>query len=95
MTGASKQLRVVVDRKEGRMLVLTFDDGRSVDVPVHALPPDCRVEGAVLDVPQNQGGEPAWSEAKRNRQEEQSRRNSAAKILEDLRKRDPGGDIQL
>jgi len=88
-------IRVVVDRKEGKVAVLVADDGRSFDVPATDLPSSCRAEGAVLDVPVPSSQTPEWAKAKRNRNEEHKRQQQAAEILENLKKRDPGGDIEL
>ena len=94
MTSHETMLRVVVDRREGKNLVLTTDNGRNYEVAARLLPPEAATEGAVLDVPVR-GGKPVWESASRNRPEEEARRTKAADLLKDLRKRDPGGDIEL
>lgn len=88
-------LRVVVDRIEGREAVLVEDDGRTYEILAEELPAECRVEGALLDVPLDSKREPLWLRAHRNRPEEDRLRREAADALRELRKRDPGGDVQL
>lgn len=85
----------VVDRREGRTLVIVGDDDRSVDVPVTRVPKTCRVEGAVLRVPIDDAGEPYWEDARRDRGEERRRLAALAKRIKLLGRSDPGGDIVL
>jgi len=78
------------------ILVLEDSDGEWVVSEVTAdLLGDNAVEGAVLRVPIGTVGEPVWSDAKRDRTEEAKRRSEAEATLEDLRERDPGGDVEL
>lgn len=56
---------------------------------------DLAVEGAVIVVPLGDVGEPVWGSAERDREAEAELRNEAERILSDLKKRDPGGDIEL
>jgi hypothetical protein len=53
------------------------------------------VEGAVLLVPLGEVGEPVWGEAERAEDEESDRMEEAEERLDRLRKRDPGGDVDL
>lgn len=76
------------------MLVLEADDGSLADVPANDLPSACRAEGAVLDVPISFGS-PQWGSAKRNRAEERRRVTDLTKRMERLRRKDPGGDVEL
>ena len=85
----------VVDRREGKMVVLVDDSGETTDAVAAALPRDCRAEGAVLRVPIAANGSPDWSSAKRDREEESRRLADAARRLKKLGHGDPGGDIQL
>jgi hypothetical protein len=87
--------RFVVDRREANTLSIQDENGVSTDVPVNRLPRECRTEGAILDVPISETGEPIWKEATRNRAVEAFLKKEANKRLEHLRKRDPGGDIEL
>ncbi|MEK7401867.1 MAG: DUF3006 family protein [Gemmatimonadota bacterium] len=86
--------RFVVDRREGLILVVEDSGGAFQDVPAQEVPSDCRVEGAVLDVPMSFGS-PAWGSARRNRAEERRRVTDLTKRMEQLKKRDPGGDVEL
>lgn len=76
------------------MLVVEDEGGALRDVPAASLPKDCRAEGAVLDVPMN-GADPQWSKAKRNRAEERRRVTDLTKRMDQLRRKDPGGDVKL
>jgi hypothetical protein len=85
----------VVDRREGRMLVLVGDDATAVDVPASRVPKSCRGEGSVLRVPLDDDGVPLWSESVRDHPEEKRRRADLANREKRLRSSDPGGDIVL
>lgn len=87
--------RFVVDRREADYFVVVDENGASFDVRSSNLPPQCRHEGAVLDVPQNSNGDPTWQQAKRNRSEEERRLRDAKARLDRLRRTDPGGDVEL
>ena len=86
---------VVVDRREGDVLVIVDDAGRPTDVPIARMPVKARSEGAVLRVPVGGDGEPMWADAVRDRAEERSRRALLEKQVERLAGRDTGGDIVL
>lgn len=84
----------VVDRVEDAIAVLVRDgDERTEDVPVRALPAECR-EGSVLRVPEA-GGRVDWAAAVLDEHARRARLREAKKVLERLRRRDPGGDIKL
>lgn len=95
MSDRTQPLRVVVDRLEGSKAVLVADDEQGYEILAEELPKACRVEGAVLDVPLDAKRAPLWLRAHRNSAEEQRRRREAAEALKRLRRRDPGGDVQL
>lgn len=82
-----------VDRIQGASAVLLDDAGRVVTVPRSRLPRDL-AEGDVLRVPE-QGGTPDWGTAVVDAQETARRRDEARSRLEDLKQRDPGGDVRL
>ncbi len=84
----------VVDRIEGRIAVLVLDSGEQRAVPIGDLPVGVS-EGTVLRVPLNESGVPSWTAAQIDEEEEERRRQAARTILDELRKRDPGGDITL
>ena len=89
-----KTARMTVDRREGQVVVVIDDAGRKHDVPVAELPQNCRAEGAVLDVPLD-GATPRWQAARRNHAEEGGRLKEAGERIVRMRKRDPGGDVEL
>lgn len=96
MTNPPETSRIyVVDRREGRMLVLVDDGDVALDLAASRLPRGCRSEGAVLRVPLDAGGNPLWAEARRDRAEEARRVADLTKRAERLRRRDPGGDVVL
>jgi hypothetical protein len=84
-----------VDRLETRLAVLIDDDGREVEVARRQLPKDARREGAVLRVEVDASGDPDWSTAAIDTEEEERRLADARARLERLRGRDPGGDVVL
>ena len=86
--------RFVVDRREGAMLVIEDASGTLQDVPAADLPADCRAEGAIIDVPMA-GALPEWGKALRNRPEERRRVTDLTKRMDQLRRKDPGGDVKL
>ena len=84
----------VVDRVETGVAVLIADDNeQTVDVQVSLLPENTS-EGSVLLVPE-QVGEPARSSSRLDEEQRQNRLREAEVALNELRKRDPGGDISL
>jgi hypothetical protein len=86
-----KTLTVAVDRIEGTIVVLEADDGQMFEVPIKSFRKRPR-EGMVYRVPM--GKQPLWAKAVAD-PEEESRRNAAArKQMEELWRRDPGGDIK-
>lgn len=83
-----------VDRIEGRVAVVIGDDGSTHDVPIHRLPRGLH-EGTVLVVEQGPHGAPVWRSARVDREEEARRHSRAQRTAEELRRKDPGGDIAL
>ena len=84
----------VVDRVEGPVAVLVRDgDERAAEVPVRRLPAGCRA-GTVLRVP-TPDGRPNWAAAVPDEEARLARLREAEDVLARLRRRDPGGDIQL
>jgi hypothetical protein len=84
-----------VDRLEKRIAVLLADDGTPYDMPVGGLPVKRLREGDVLKVEMSEDGSPDWTSATRDSEEKKRRGAEAEKILNELKKRDPGGDIVL
>ncbi|WP_419942180.1 DUF3006 domain-containing protein [Candidatus Palauibacter sp.] len=84
----------VVDRLEGSIAVVVRDDDERVeDVPVAELPAGSR-EGAVLRVPERDG-RTDWTAAVLDEEARRARLRDAEDVLARLRRRDPGGDVQL
>ena len=84
-----------VDRIEGASAILVEDGGAAeVRVGRDVLPSSVR-EGSVLRVPLAADGSPRWEAAVQDEALEQARRQEAAEALDELRKRDPGGDVAL
>ena len=84
----------VVDRVEGRIAVLVADDdGETLDVPLNVLPHGLR-EGTVLRVTESEG-HPLWASAMLDEELRLRRLRQAETALNELKSRDPGGDIVL
>lgn len=83
----------VVDRFEGAIAVLVGDDRSSHDVPRGSLPAGVE-EDFVLRVPVV-AGKPQWARAVIDHAERQRRLARSKAALEELKRRDPGGDIKL
>jgi hypothetical protein len=83
----------VVDRIEQAVAVLVDDNGRTASVPTERLPAGTG-EGVVLRIPFD-NGVPNWSEAMVDRAETDRRRDAARHVLEELKERDPGGDVEV
>ena len=83
-----------VDRLSGGVAVLVGDDGKTVEMPRAELPQGLH-EGSVLRVRFGLANQPDWSSAVVDKEEEQRRRKAAQQILDEMKRSDPGGDIQL
>lgn len=83
-----------VDRIERGRVVLLGDSGDELSVAIERLPPAI-TEGLVLRVPLATEGGPDWDRARIDRAETHRRLREAREILDELRERDPGGDIEL
>jgi hypothetical protein len=90
----SREEWYVVDRIERDVVVLVADTGDEVTVPRGSLPSAVE-EGAVLRVPVAAEGGLDWAAARVDRAETERRLQEAREILRQLRRRDPGGDIEL
>lgn len=84
----------VVDRLEGDVAVLIGDDSKAVEVRASELPVEV-TEGDCLSVPVGADGAEAWERARIDEElgEQRLRENQA--VLDELKKRDPGGDVVL
>jgi hypothetical protein len=84
----------VVDRIEGELVVLVDDEsGDKVNFDSWELPPVD--EGTVLAVKLDNNGKPQWGSVSVLTDETERRRNLGKQRVEELKKRDPGGDIEL
>jgi len=84
----------VVDRVEGRIAVLVADDDEeTLDVPLNVLPHGLR-EGTVLRVTESEG-HPLWASAMLDEELRLRRLRQDETALNELKSRDPGGDIVL
>ena len=84
----------VVDRVEGRIAVLVADDDEeTLDVPLNVLPHGLR-EGTVLRVTESES-HPLWASAMLDGELRLRRLRQAETALNELKSRDPGGDIVL
>lgn len=84
----------VVDRVEGDVAVLVDDDGVESSVKLERLGLAVS-EGEVLRVGARSDGAPDWSGAQRDPDARRERLERAREALEDLKRRDPGGDVVL
>lgn len=82
-----------VDRLGRKRVVVIGDDGNKLEVSRGELPSQLQ-EGDVLRVPLA-GGELDWASARVDEGETERRRREAQRLLDRLRKRDPGGDVEL
>ena len=88
-----KERVFVVDRIEDSHLVLIGDDSQEVVLATRELPMPV-IEGSVLRV-RIADGKPDWETARADTAEQSRRLDSARKRMDDLRKGDPGGDLEL
>jgi hypothetical protein len=90
----SKARYYAVDRIEGDLVVLIGDSGEEVLASLEELPTPLE-EGTVLRVRVDVEGGHDWKRARIDRAETKRRRREAEALLRELRKRDPGGDVEL
>jgi hypothetical protein len=84
----------VVDRIEGELVVLVDDESdEKVNLSSWELPPVD--EGAVLKAKLDNNGKPQWGSVTVLEEEAERRKNSGRERIEELKERDPGGDINL
>src|SRR2546430_15249594 len=87
-----KTLVYVIDRIEGRFAVLAPDEGPPIEVAQRDLPKGAR-EGSVLRVGMNAQGQPDWTTAVIDWEEEERRFDRAKEKLDEKKKNEPGGEI--
>jgi hypothetical protein len=94
--GTPRVLTVVIDRIEGAVAMLEDDGGGGITLPLDRLPAGhAWTEGLVIRVPLDATGRPDWRSAQPDHAETRRRLGEGAETLEQLRKRDPGGDVKL
>ena len=83
-----------VDRIEGAYYVLIDEDGQvvNVDRSTFTHPP---AEGDVLEIDTTEESERDWATARPAPRETRRRQEDAEARLERLRRKDPGGDIEM
>ena len=84
----------VVDRLKSVHVELVSDDGELVELSRSDLPEEVE-ERSVLVVPLDDEGKPDWSGARLDEEERERRRRASQEILNRMRGRDPGGDVNL
>jgi hypothetical protein len=83
-----------VDRIEGEVAVLVSDtNNRIVEVSLKKLPEGTK-EKSILHIFERRD-QPIWGSAVLDESIEVQRKKKAEAIVEDLKKRDPGGDIEI
>jgi hypothetical protein len=84
----------VVDRLEGDIVVLVGDDSGAVEMSASELPVEVG-EGDYLRVPVAADGSEAWQRARIDEELREQRLGENRAVLDELKKRDPGGDVVL
>ncbi len=83
----------VVDRIEGELVVLVEDEsGEKVNLDSWELPPVD--EGTVLAVKLDNNGKTQWGSVSVLEDETERRKNMGKERIEELKRRDPGSDIE-
>jgi hypothetical protein len=92
---AARHHRLVVDRIEGELAVVETGEGQFLDLPRWLLPAGAR-EGDVVTVQSRMDEDGARRlELRVDSAATETARSEVVQILERLRSRDPGGDIEL
>lgn len=84
----------VVDRIESGVAILISDSGQAIEVDRNLLPKGTRA-GSVLHAVKDETGGIRWDTAELDEPERIRRITEARRVLDELKKRDPGGDIDL
>ncbi len=84
--------RYAVDRLTATTAVLIDESGNTIAIPKNRLgvTPE---EGMILFIPVDSSGTPNWYEARIGQEATEEARKEARKILDELKERDPGGDV--
>jgi hypothetical protein len=90
----STERKYVVDRIEGELVVLVDDEsGDKANLDSWELP--AVDEGTVLAVELDANSKPKWGTASVLTGETKRRMEQGERQIEDMKKRDPGGDVAL
>ena len=86
--------RYAVDRLNATTAMLIDENGHTIAIPKNRLgvTPE---EGMILFIPVDSSGTPNWYEARVDQEATKEARMEARKILDELKERDPGGDVKL
>jgi len=84
----------VLDRFEDGVAVLVGDEGGVIEVDAGRLPRKVAA-GDVLRIRRDDRGVIRWGATEVDPEATAARREEAGDILDELRKRDPGGDVAL
>ena len=88
------ETKYVVDRIEGELVVLIGDEeGDKQNMDSWELP--VVEEGDVLAVELDNTGKPKWGTANVLSEETKRRKEQRGQVLDEFKKRDPGGDIEI
>jgi hypothetical protein len=85
---------LAVDRFESGIAILVSDNGDVLEVERSGLP-DGIIPGDVISVTRNHRGDILWNKTSVDEEATADRLAQAKTILEELRGRDPGGNITL
>jgi len=83
-----------VDRIASGVAVLISDSGQAIEVDRDLLPEGIQA-GSVLRAGKDETGGIRWDTAELDEAERTRRVTEARRVLDELKKRDPGGDLDL
>jgi len=95
LTEGPEQHRLVVDRFEGDLAVVEVDGDRFLDLPRWLLPPGTREDDVVALTVQAAPDGSVLCTARVDAAATAAAREEAARLVQRLRRKDPGGDIVL
>ncbi len=90
----STEQRYAVDRLDAATAVLIDEHGNTIAIPKNRLGVALE-EGMILFIPIDSSGTPNWYEARVDQEAAEEARKEARKTLDELKERDPGGDVKL
>ncbi len=90
----SIEQRYAVDRLNAATAVLIDENGNTIAIPKSRLGVALE-EGMILFIPVDSSGTPDWQGARVDQEATEKARKEAQRILDELKERDPGGDVKL